>query len=69
MSAGVGNHECVFTPLQLPPADDAEELFRCRVIWKLVRLCQRIPTPGMHSTRLYGACANRTGELGLVVPG
>ena len=37
MSAGVLNREGVFTPLQLPPAGVAEQLFRRRVIRMLVR--------------------------------
>jgi hypothetical protein len=37
VSAGVLNREGVFTPLQLPPAGVAEELFRRRVIRMLVR--------------------------------
>ncbi len=27
---------------------------------RLARLCPRIPPPGLHLTRLYGACAHRT---------
>jgi hypothetical protein len=37
VSAGVVNREGVFTPLALPPAGVAEELFRRRVIRMLVR--------------------------------